>query len=314
MEWIVPLIIGVIVGGLACWVVQEQRAKARLAAQGAEHRAETANLQGRLAEADSADKIVEVAEQRLRDTFQATAAKVLETSNDSFLKLANENLGKTLEKASGDFNRRHEQFQNLVKPLAENYATLNPRLDTLVKQTETLRTETGKLSNALTNNRQIGSWGEIQLRRIVELAGMMEHCDFDTQVTIQGSGERPDMVVHLPDRRAVVVDAKASTAAYFEAREAEDPDAADAAMRRHAGALKAQVDSLAKKGYGTQVDGALDFVVMFVPGDQFLVEALSADSDLMRHAMGKRVAIVTPASLISTALGRGQWLGAPQPQ
>ncbi|MDE2764809.1 MAG: DNA recombination protein RmuC [Chloroflexota bacterium] len=298
MEWIAALIVGVIVGGLACWIIQEQRANARLAAQGAEHRAETANLQGRLAEADSADKIIEVAEQRLRDTFQATAAKALETNNDTFLKLANENLGKTLEKASGDFNQRHEQFQALVKPLADNYAKLDPRIESLVKQTETLRTETGKLSSALTDTRQIGSWGEIQLRRIVEMAGMLEHCDFMEQET-GASGERPDLVVKLPESRAVVVDAKASTAAYLEAQAAEDTEAVDAAMRRHAGALRAQVDDLAKKGYGAQAPGSLDFVVMFVPNDQFLAAALSANSDLMQYAMAKRVAIVTPASLIS---------------
>ena len=280
MEWIASLIVGVIVGGLACWFIQEHRVK------------------GRLAEADSADKVVETAKEQLRDAFHATAAQVVRDNREQFMDTANATLGKALETAKGEFNQRHEQFQNLVKPLAENYATLNPRIDTLVKQTETLRTETGKLSNALTNNRQIGSWGEIQLRRIIEMAGMLEHCDFAEQAT-GASGERPDLVVKLPESRAVVVDAKASTAAYLEAQAEEDAEAIDAAMRRHAGALRTQVDDLAKKGYGAHAPGSLDFVVMFVPGDQFLAAALSATPNLVEYAMGKRVAIVTPASLIS---------------
>ena len=281
MEWIVPLIIGAIVGGLACWLIQEQRAKARLA------------------EADSASKVVEAAKEQLRDAFHATAAQVVRDNREQFMDTASATLGKALETAKGEFNQRHEQFQALVKPLADNYATLNPRIESLVGQTRALTAETGRLSSALTDSRQIGSWGEIQLRRIVELAGMMEHCDFDTQVTMPGSGERPDLVVRLPESRTIVIDAKASTAAYMEAQEAENPNAAGAAMRRHARALRTQVDDLAKKGYGAQSPGSLDFVVMFVPGDQFLAAALSATPNLVEYAMSKRVAIVTPASLIS---------------
>lgn len=280
MEWIVALIVGIIVGGLACWLIQEQRAKSRLA------------------EADSASKVVEAAKEQLRDAFHATAAQVVRENREQFMDTASVTLGKALETAKGEFNQRHEQFQALVKPLADNYATLNPRIESLVGQTRALTAETGKLSSALTDNRQIGSWGEIQLRRIVELAGMMRHCDFAEQ-TAGVSGERPDLLVKLPESRTVVVDAKASTAAYMEAQGAKDDDAADAAMRRHAGALRAQVDDLAKKDYGAQAPGSLNFVVMFVPGDQFLVAALSANPDLMQYAMAKRVAIVTPASLIS---------------
>ena len=298
MELIFALIVGVIVGG-SCWLIQEFRAKARLAKMESDHRAEAAGLRGQLEQIDSANKILETAKQQLSEVFQATAGRALQNNNELFMNVAKENLGRTLESAKGEFNQRHEQFQALVKPLAQNYEKLNPQIESLIRQGQSLATETGKLSNALTNNRQIGSWGEIQLRRVVELAGMTEHCDFVEQTTVNGSNDRPDLTVKLPEKRAVVVDAKASTAAYMEAQQTEDESASAEALRRHAGALRTQVDDLARKNYGAHVEGSLDFVVMFVPGDQFLAAALNANPSLVEYAMSKRVAIATPASLIS---------------
>ena len=278
MEIIVALVVGLAVGGLTCWLVQEFRSRARLS-RGAE--------------------LTEEAKAQQSDAFRALASAVLRENTEQFLNVANQNLGKTLESAKGEFNQRHEQFQALVKPLTEDYAKLNPQIDSLIRQSNYLAAETSKLSSALTDSRQIGSWGEIQLRRIVELAGMTEHCDFVEQTTASGSRDRPDLTVRLPERRTVVVDAKASTAAFMEAQLAEDTAEGEAALSRHAGALRTQVDDLARKDYGRKVEGALDFVVMFVPGDQFLAAALSANPKLIEYAMGKRVAIATPASLIS---------------
>ena len=299
MELIVALIVGLLFGGGACWLVQEFRARGRLIRQDADHREAVAGLRGQLDQRDNADKILQAAREQLSEAFQATASRALQNNNELFMNVARENLGKTLESAKGDFKQRHEQFEALVKPLAQNYEKLNPQIESLIQQSQSLAAETGRLSNALTNNRQIGSWGEVQLRRVVELAGMTEHCDFVEQTAIAGTGERPDLTVRLPERRAVVVDAKASTAAYLEAHQIEDEAAQDAALRRHAGALRTQVDDLAGKNYGAHVEGSLDFVVMFVPGDQFLAAALSASPNLVEYAMSKRVAIATPASLVS---------------
>ena len=299
MELIFALIVGILVGGLACWLIQEFRAKARLARMESDHRAEAAGLRGQLEQIDSANKILDTAKEQLSEVFQATAGRALQSNNELFMNVARENLGKTLESAKGEFNQRHEQFQALVKPLAQNYEKLNPQIESLILQSQSLAAETGKLSNALTNNRQIGSWGEIQLRRVVELAGMTEHCDFVEQTTVNGSNDRPDLTVKLPEKRTVVVDAKASTAAYMEAQQTGDESASAEALRRHAGALRTQVDDLARKNYGAHVEGSLDFVVMFVPGDQFLAAALNANPSLVEYAMSKRVAIATPASLIS---------------
>ena len=299
METIFAVVVGILAGGVACWLVQEFRARGRQARMEADHREERAALQGQLEQTASFNEIVEKAKEQLDAQFQATARQALQDSNSQFLDLAQENLGMTLEAAKGDFKQRHEQFEALVKPLTQNYDKLNPQIESLMRQSQNLASETGKLSNALTNNRQIGSWGEVQLRRVVELAGMQEHCDFGEQVTGATSNIKPDLTVWLPEKRAVVVDAKASTEAYLEAQQTENEADRDTSLKRHASALKTQVDALASKDYGEKVEGSLDFVVMFVPGDQFLAAALNANPALIEYAMNKRVAIATPSSLIS---------------
>ena len=237
---------------------------------------------------------------QLTDTFQTTATAALQNNSKQFLELAQENWGKTLESAKSEFHQRHQQFQELVKPLADSYASLTPQIKTLTEQVTAVTSETAKLAGALKgDNRAVGNWGEIQLHRVVEMAGMTAHCDFAEQQTIGNSQDRPDLTVNLPEGRAVVVDAKASTAAFLEVSEAPDDDAAQAAYVRHANALRTQVDSLSRKNYGDKVDGSLDFVVMFVPGDQFLAAALNANAGLIEYAMAQRIAIATPASLIA---------------
>ena len=288
MELILAVVVGVALGGVVVWFAQEVRAKSRIA-----------TLEGRLSEAKTGEQLLESAKEQLRETFEATASHVTANNNEAFLQLANENLGKTLEKASGEFKERHEQFSALVKPLSENYEKLNPNIESLMKQNSDLVRETTKLSSALSDNRQVGYWGEIQLRRVVEMAQMTAYCDFVEQSTVSDGRDRPDLTVRLPEGRAVVVDAKASAAAFLEAQQAEDEAAADVAMRRHAQSLKTQVDSLAKKDYGAAVQGSLDFVVMFVPGDLFLAEALKSDPNLLPHAISKRVALATPSTLVS---------------
>ena len=299
METVIAAVVGILVGGAACWLVQGYRAGSRAAAIKAEHREAVAALRGQLSQAESTEKILETAKEQLRETFQATASQALQASNSQFLDLAQVNLGKTLEVAKGDFKQRHEQFEALVKPLTQNYEKLKPQIESLQRQNQILAAETGKLSNALTDNRQVGSWGEVQLRRVVELAGMKKYCDYGEQIAGSGSQIRPDLTVRLPEKRTVIIDAKTSTAAYLEAQQANDEEERAASLKRHAGAVKAQIDDLARKEYGTKTDDSLDFVVMFVPGDQFLAAALNADPTLIEYAMGKRVAITTPASLIS---------------
>lgn len=306
MELVAAVIAGVLVGGAICWFLQGSRARARQSSMEADWvkgetalREEIAGLKGQLEQRDSAEKILETAKDQLRESFQATASQALQANNAQFMDLAQENLGKTLEEAKGDFKQRHEQFEALVKPLRDNYEKLNPQISLLAERSQSIAEEATRLSSALTDNKQIGNWGEVQLRRVVELAGMEDYCDFAEQTAGPSAQIRPDLTVRLPEKRAVVIDAKASTAAYLEAQQADDDATKDDSLKRHAGAMKKQVDDLAKKEYGAKVEGALDFVVMFVPGDQFLSAALNANPELIEYAMHKRVAIATPASLIS---------------
>ena len=296
---ILGIVIGLAIGGVSSWFVRSARAKSEAATLQAEHIEEVANLKGQLQHTENTQAILDAAKTQLSETFQATASKALQSSNEQFLQLAQQNLGTTLESAKREFDQRHLQFQELVKPLSENYGKLNPQIETLASQMQSMTTETARLSSALTDNRQVGVWGELQLKRVVELAGMTAYCDFQEQTISANSSGRPDLVVNLPENRAVVIDAKASTAAYMEAQQTNDDESASAALLKHANALKRQVDDLASKNYGAGVNGSLDFVVMFVPGDQFLAAALNSNPELIEYAMGKHIAIATPASLIA---------------
>ncbi len=289
------LALGGAIGGLVGWVLRSGRATR----ESADRQAEVARLQGQLEQAATTQQLLESARAQFTEAAKLTAAEALQGNNDQFLKLANENLGKTLESASRELQQRHQQFQELVKPLSENYSKLNPQIESLVQQSQSLAAETGKLSSALTDVRQVGNWGEVQLRRVVEMANMTAYSDFAEQETTGSGQDRPDLIVRLPEGRSIVVDAKASVAAALEAQAADDEAAADAAWARHAAALKAQVTGLSRKNYGNVVPGSLDFVVMFIPGDQFLAAALRADKDLINYAMSLKIAIATPATLVA---------------
>ena len=289
------LVIGLAIGALVGWVMRGSRASK----EAANRQAEVARLQGQLEQAATTQQLLESAKAQFTEAAKLTAAEALQGNNDQFLKLANENLGKTLESAGRELQQRHQQFQELVKPLSENYGKLNPQIESLVQQNQALAAETGKLSSALTDVRQVGNWGEVQLRRVVEMANMTAYSDFAEQATTGSGQDRPDLIVRLPEGRTIVVDAKASVAAALEAQAADDESAADAAWARHAAALKTQVTNLSRKNYGNVVEGSLDFVVMFVPGDQFLAAALRTDENLVTYAMSQKIAIATPATLIA---------------
>ena len=284
----IGLVAGAAVAAIIVYLVQEIR-----------RRQEVAHLQGQLETSKSTEELLQTAEQRLGTAFQAAAAPVMRANSEQFLTLAEQNLGKQLESAKSEFQKRQQSFDALVKPLSENYGKLNPTIESLMAQNRAMTEETTRLRDALSDNRQVGVWGEIQLRRIIELANMVEYCDFSEQTTVDDGSGRPDVTVRLPESRTIIIDSKASTAAYMEAQEAEDESTAADALNRHAGALRSKVDDLARKDYGAKVAGSLPFVVMFVPGDQFLAAALQARNDLIEYAISKRVAIATPSSLIS---------------
>lgn len=234
------------------------------------------------------------AQARLTDTFKALAADALKSNNDEFLRRAGDSLVKPVADSLKDVR---EKIAELEKTRASAYGSLSEQLKTLALAQATLQTETTKLSTALSATKTAGTWGELQLHRVVELAGMVEHCDFTEQEA--AGGQRPDMVVRLPYGQQIVVDAKAPTDAYREAASATDPKVRAAKLAEHAAKVRSHIDALSAKAYWEQFQPSPEFVVLFLPGDQFLAAALEADPALLDRAIQNRVLPATPSTLIA---------------
>ncbi|HEV3416686.1 MAG TPA: DNA recombination protein RmuC [Pirellulales bacterium] len=259
------------------------------------------------------------AEQKLTNAFKALAAEALSSNNQSFLNLANTTLEKFQASAKDDLEKRHLAIGAIVEPVklsldkvdakiqaleanrAGAYAGLTQQIHALIENEKQLRAETAGLVKALRAPNVRGRWGEIQLKRVVELAGMLEHCDFHEQVseTTEEGRLRPDMVVHLPGGVNIVVDAKAPLAAYLEALEATDDQMRLQKMKEHARQVQSHVASLSKKSYWEQFQSPVDFVILFLPGESFYDAAREQDPTLIEAAVEQRVMIATPMSLIT---------------
>lgn len=199
-----------------------------------------------------------------------------------------------LERAVGQLSN---QVHQLEVSRAETHAQLSAQVQAMNRTSMMLSDRTDKLVTALRAPQVRGRWGEIQLERVVELAGMVKHCDFDTQVAV--GSLRPDMVVHLSDGRNIVVDAKAPFLAYLDALETTDPEEHEAHLRRHANHLRTHVNQLASKDYQRSFQPTPEFVVLFVPADPFLDAALSMDNELLEYAFAKNVVLATPTTLMA---------------
>lgn len=286
-------------------------------------RATAAGLQATLAaeRASSTEKLAALtdAQARAANEFKALSAAALQANNTTFLDLAKESLGLTRQLADGDLEKRQLAIDALVKPLRETLAqvdakitafdqtraasaaALGQQLQTLATSQATLQNETTRLATALRSTTTAGTWGELQLRRVVELAGMTAYCDFTEQssVTTEERRLRPDLVVRLPAGQRIVVDAKAPNEAYREAASASDETIRVAKLAEHAAKVRGHVDALGVKAYWEQFQPSPEFVVLFLPGDQFLAGALSADPELLERAIQKKVLLATPATLIA---------------
>lgn len=263
--------------------------------------------------------LLESASDRLREQFESLSAKALEHNNQAFLALAETRLAAAGSAATGELEQRRQAVEHLVAPLAEQLTRvqaqlreveqarheatgrLDEQLTGMRRSSDQLRTETAQLVTALRAPQVRGRWGELQLRRVVEAAGMVEHCDFDEQVTLStpDGSLRPDLVVRLAGGRNVVVDAKVAFAGYLEAMEARDEAVRRERLRAHARHLRTHVELLAEKDYGRHVDGSPEFVVLFVPAEPFLQAALEEDPALLEHAAGLGVVLATPSTLIA---------------
>lgn len=258
-------------------------------------------------------------ESRTEKVFGALAGKALEGASEQFLKLAKESLQAQQRVAELELEKRREAVDRLVRPIAETLAKTDAKLAEIEKERlgaysglveqirglaaaqETLRAETGKLVRALSKPEVRGRYGEIQLRRVAELAGMTAYCDFSEQASTRGADgrlQRPDMTVRLPNNRLIAVDAKTNTQAYIEACDAATDEEREECLQRFARHVAEQVAALSKKTYWAELKDSPEFVVMFVPGDQFLDAALARRPDLLEYAAEMQVILASPSTLI----------------
>jgi len=257
-------------------------------------------------------------EARLREAFGALSAEALRQNNRSFLELAEVKLAEARRSAASELELRRRAVDDLVRPIttalervdgrirevekerAASYAGLTEQLKAMARSQQALQAETGNLARALRAPQVRGRWGEIQLRRVVELAGMLDYCDFEEQVTGEGGSLRPDLIVRLPGGKTVVVDAKAPMAAYLDAIDGPGDEAArERLLRDHARQVRDHMTALGSKAYWTQFQAAPDFVVMFLPGETFFSAACRHDPSLIEFGVSQQVIPASPTTLIA---------------
>jgi DNA recombination protein RmuC len=305
-------VLGAAFAGFFTWLLMKAREQARTARLDTELEAERRRSREQL-------QTLERAQDNLATAFQALSAEALQRNNAVFLDLARTSLERFQEGARGDLEQRRQAIDELVRPLQESLSRVDVQIHQLEKERAAahgslieqlkglgagqaqLTRETAKLVGALRSPAARGRWGEIQLQRVVEMAGMVAYCDFTTQTSVLGDDGRlrPDLVVRLPNRKNVVVDAKAPLAAYLEALEATDEIERTAHLRDHARQIRNHLAKLAAKGYWSQFEPAPEFVVLFLPGETFFSAALEQDPGLIELGVEQRVILATPTTLIA---------------
>ena len=255
----------------------------------------------------------------LTETHKALSADALKNNNQAFIDLAQATFSKYLASVRTDFNARDKAVKETTQPLKEAldrydlqiqameksrenaYGGLSKQVESLVQTQEFLQKETGKLVNALRAPQVRGRWGEITLKRVAEMAGMQSHCDFLEQTSVQADEGllRPDMVVHLPGRRQIIIDAKVPLIAYLEALEVDTEEEREEKLITHARHVATHIKQLAQKAYWAQFDSTPEFVVLFIPGENFFSAALSHNPQLIERGVRDGVVLATPTTLIS---------------
>jgi DNA recombination protein RmuC len=323
----IMLLIGLLLGAALGAAVGYLVARGRLAAMAADltgqarvadERARAADERADLLERAAREK-AELIDGQLAERFQVLSAQALDRSTTTFLQIAEGRLSAANARAAGDLDNRTAAVEQLVQPLRDtlarveiqlrdteaarrsSHAALSEQVAIARQSSDQLRAQTQALVTALRRPEARGRWGEMQLRRVVELAGMSSRCDFDEQVGVATADGalRPDMVIRLAGGKNIVVDSKVSLAAYLEAAETSDEDVRGARLGAHARHLREHVDRLAAKAYWAPLAPSPEFVVLFIPGEAFLAPALEQDPGLLEHAMVHKVHIATPTTLVT---------------
>ena len=308
---LLSLVVGLAIGAVVAW----------LAARPAQTRLQSELERDRAVHAERL-KAYQEAESRLRESFQALSSEALNSNNQAFLHLAETRLQQSRTEATADIDARKKAIEELLAPMAKTLdqvdreikdserrrtkdgAELIERLRTLDTAGQDLRSQTARLVDALKRPGVRGRWGELQLKRVVELAGMLDRCDFEEQSTIAGGDDRrlrPDVIVTLPGGKHVVIDAKVPLDAYLKALEAPDEAARQLLLADHARQVRVHLTQLSSKGYAAHVQPSPDFVVMFLPGEMFFSAALEQDPSLIEFGIGleQRVIPASPTTLIA---------------
>lgn len=286
-------------------------------------RAELADARARLASEEQqrqrTAELLAQSEAQMRAAIENASRAALDANSETFLKLAREVFGRDqqqvqaslearetairqlLEPIRESLRKQEEQAQNIVREQREYTGRIAGQIENLVKVQDLLQRETRNLSTALRRPEVRGRWGEITLRRVVELAGLSEHCDFteQEQLTSMAGTLRPDLLVRMPESRTIVVDAKTPLDAYLDAAEAADDDARRSALVRHAAQVEQRVRELGQKSYWEQFEHSPEFAVLFLPGDQFLSAAVAERPDLIENALRQRIIVTTPSTLMA---------------
>ena len=301
------LLIGLLI---AAWIAARLKARVTLA--------ET-ELKSQLRLEQEREQAFHLASERLSRTFDDLANAQFRSHSETFLKLAKENLGVHQERAKGELAARELAIEGLLRPLRETmqrteaqlqeldkarretHGTITAQLQAMSAAHQALSSETRNLVQALRRPEVRGQWGELTLKRLVELAGMVEHCDFQEQVHHAGEDQviRPDMIVRMPDERELVVDVKTPLDAYLEAVEAADDAQRELGLQRHTRNLREHIRTLSSKAYWAQFSKSPEFVILFIPGDQFLSAALNVDPELIDYALTQQIILATPTSFVA---------------
>jgi len=320
---LISLLIAAVVGALLSYVYSQRK----LSGLREENSALSTRLE--LEQQNNIEKIqaLEKARVQLTETFTALSSQALKNNNEEFLKLAQENLKQYQAQAVNELEKKEksiehllnpiketltkteEQIRNIEKERKESQGALHKHLESMAQSQASLQDETRKLVTALRRPEVRGQWGEMTLKRLAELAGMVEHCDFfeQEQVRTDEGALRPDMIVRMPDGREIVVDVKTPLDAYINAIEAVDDSERQIQLARHTKNVKQRINELADKAYWQQFKNAPDFVVLFIPGDQFLTAALDQEPAILENALARQVILATPTSFVALlrAVGYG---------